>query len=155
MRGGGLHGIGDMTVLHATCMLCHCHSSLAPVSLFPPKSERIETVVSCSLADGRTVLTLPFLCIVAKLSAALPPQPNSGPRLLSIISAWAGCHIPTVLGPCALGGGRLSPAFRFCHLCLKEASVHGQLGPLGWGGRVYILSFSRNAQALLHGCWLP
>lgn len=35
--GGGLHGIGDMIVIHTPRMLCLRHSLLAPVSLFPPK----------------------------------------------------------------------------------------------------------------------
>lgn len=34
--GGGLHGIGDMVVIHTTCMLCLHHSLLALISLFTP-----------------------------------------------------------------------------------------------------------------------
>jgi len=73
-----------------------------------------------------------------------------------MISARSGCHIPTVPGCCLLAGRMLSPTLRFWHLRPRGTSMGGQLGPLGPGGRVCVLAFSRNAQALLHGfgCWL-
>lgn len=104
--------------------------------------------------------SLPMHCVLAVktscegLSAALPAQPNRGPGLLSIIPAQAGNHVLTTphLVLWVVGGWAciwvLPPP-------LRETSIPVQLGPLGWGGKVYILVFGRNAQALPHsfGCW--
>lgn len=104
--------------------------------------------------------SLPMHCVLAVktscegLSAALPAQPNRGPGLLSIIPAQTGNHVLTTphLVLWVVGGWAciwvLPPP-------LRETSIPVQLGPLGWGGKVYILVFGRNAQALPHsfGCW--
>lgn len=130
----------------------HCLLS----SPFPPPyphPQRIEAVVSwlteeqpsCSSANN-VVSSLLKPCI----SSALPAQPNRGPGLLSNIPAPAGCRVPSVPRPCARDSERLRPTFRFFCLRLRETSMHGELGSLGWGVRVYDLAFSRNAQALLN-----
>lgn len=99
----------------SSCIAC----SHLPLS---PESESIEAVISCSLADGKITLTLLFLHFVSLL---LKPSVRDLSSALSIISAQAVCHVPTVPGPCAVGCGRLSPAFGFCCLCLRETSVGG------------------------------
>lgn len=65
-----------------------------------PESERIEAVVSCSMADGKITLTLLFLHFVSLL---LKPCVRDLSSALSIVSAQAGCRVPTVLGPCTVG----------------------------------------------------
>lgn len=90
-----------------------------------PKSERIEAVVSCSsrLLFLR-VVSSPLKARVGPL--LLPPlRSPAGPGLLAVVSARAGCPVPAMPGPCALRGGRLSPAFGFCHLHQRETSMRG------------------------------
>lgn len=111
----------------------------------------MEEHPSCSSANN-VVSSLLKPCI----SSAFLAQPNRGPGLLSIISTPAGCHVPSVPRPCARGGERLKPAFGFFCLHLRETSMHGELGSLGWGVRVYSSAVSRNPQPLLNsfGCFL-
>lgn len=107
---------------HARCAFdVHC---LLP-SPSSPRSERIEAVVSCSSRLlSLHVVSSPLKARVGPLLLPLLRSP-AGPGLLAIVSGRAGCPVPAMPGPCALGGGRLSPAFEFCHLRQRETSMCG------------------------------